>query len=429
MIASAGLATLSVVGVQTAHAQFLSTGTDKPWYVSGTLRGFYDDNYNTQPDGPFKVDSFGFEVRPGISLNLPLDQTTLSLSYVYDLKYYDARETGKTDQSHDIELFLNHQFSPRYSLDFANSFVIAQEPEVIDRSLSLPTRSNGDNFRNSATFNFHAELTELLGLVLGYSNSYFDYSEDAGDIAGTPTTLPSRSAVLDRLEQAVPITTRWNVQPETTLLAGYIFSSVSYLSDESIGVQPVNSTNFVAADIRNNYSHYGFVGVEHHLRSDFFITARGGAIYTAYYNNNTTNATESIVSPYAELSGTYTYMDGGNLTLGFRHSRNATDVSVVTATSGVTLDQASSTLFGTITQRITPKLTGTLSGQFQNSTFNGGEFDGDTDTFYLFGANLAYQITHYLSAEVGYNYDKLDSEIPGRSFDRNRVYVGITASY
>ena len=60
MIASAGLATLSVVGVQTAHAQFLSTGADKPWFVSGTLRGFYDDNYNTQPDGPFKLEIFGF---------------------------------------------------------------------------------------------------------------------------------------------------------------------------------------------------------------------------------------------------------------------------------------------------------------------------------------------------------------------------------
>jgi hypothetical protein len=28
----------------------------------------------------------------------------------------------------------------------------------------------------------------------------------------------------------------------------------------------------------------------------------------------------------------------------------------------------------------------------------------------------------------GYNYDNLDSDI-GRSFDRNRVYFGVTATY
>ena len=40
VMASVGLIALGAVGVQNAHAQ-LSAGTDKPWSVSGTLRGFY----------------------------------------------------------------------------------------------------------------------------------------------------------------------------------------------------------------------------------------------------------------------------------------------------------------------------------------------------------------------------------------------------
>jgi Putative beta-barrel porin 2 len=436
MLASAGLITLGTVGVQSAHAQFLANANvEKPWSVSGTLRGFYDDNYNTQPDGPNRVDSFGFEVRPSATLNLPLEQTTLSLSYIYDLKWYEARVSGKTDQSHDVEVFLNHNFSPRYSLDFQDSFVIAQEPEVIDRSLSVPTRTDGSNLRNNGTFNFHAEVTELLGLVLGYSNTFYDYAQNAGN--QPPTDInPSRSALLDRVEHLVSLNSRWHIMPQTTAILGYQFGAIDYLSGQSIattgvttntptGPRFVRNATPVASD-RNNYSHTLYVGGEHSLRSDFFITGQVGASFTDYYNDP---ATESVWNPYVNISGTYTYMEGGNLTLGFRHSRNATDVASFTTGGSLTQDQESSTLYGTISQKITPRLTGTLTGQYQNSTFLGGTVDGQTDTFYLLGVNLAYQFTRFLSAEVGYNYDQLDSDIALRGFTRNRVYLGVTASY
>ncbi|EEF57308.1 hypothetical protein, partial [Pedosphaera parvula] len=278
MLASAGLITLGAVGVQSAQAQFLAANPEKPWSISGTLRGFYDDNYNTQPNGSLRVGSYGFEVRPAITFNLPLDQTTLSLSYVYDLKWFEARVSGNTDQSHDVEIFLNHNFSPRYSLDFENSFVIAQEPEVIDRSLSVPTRTNGSNLRNNGAFNFHAEVTELLGLVLGYSNTFYDYAENNQN--QNPFDVnPSRSALLDRIEHLVSLNSRWHVLPETTAIFGYQFGAVDYLSGQSIAVkqlaivppfpfpQLVRPSGPIASD-RNNFSHYLYIGAEHSLRSD-----------------------------------------------------------------------------------------------------------------------------------------------------------------
>ena len=78
--------------------------------------------------------------------------------------------------------------------------------------------------------------------------------------------------------------------------------------------------------------------------------------------------------------------------------------------------------------RITPKLYGGIIAQFQNSTYYGGTIDNDTDKFYLVGLNLQYRFTPNFSADVGYNYDKLDSQI-GNSYDRNRVYIGVTGSY
>jgi hypothetical protein len=47
----------------------------------------------------------------------------------------------------------------------------------------------------------------------------------------------------------------------------------------------------------------------------------------------------------------------------------------------------------------------------------------------LVGLNLQYRFTPNFSAEVGYNYDDLHSDLPGRTYDRNRIYVGVTGSY
>ncbi|MBW8864139.1 MAG: hypothetical protein JF609_04295 [Verrucomicrobia bacterium] len=43
---STGLAAISVAGLQSAYGQGLDIVSPKAWSVSGTLRGFYDDNYN-----------------------------------------------------------------------------------------------------------------------------------------------------------------------------------------------------------------------------------------------------------------------------------------------------------------------------------------------------------------------------------------------
>jgi len=43
--------------------------------------------------------------------------------------------------------------------------------------------------------------------------------------------------------------------------------------------------------------------------------------------------------------------------------------------------------------------------------------------------NLEYQFDQHLAAHVGYNYDRLVSDVAGRDFTRNRVYLGVTASY
>jgi long-subunit fatty acid transport protein len=51
------------------------------------------------------------------------------------------------------------------------------------------------------------------------------------------------------------------------------------------------------------------------------------------------------------------------------------------------------------------------------------------DQLYVIGLNVEYQFNPHLSAMVGYNYDLLNSDVDFRDFDRNRVYLGVTARY
>jgi hypothetical protein len=45
------------------------------------------------------------------------------------------------------------------------------------------------------------------------------------------------------------------------------------------------------------------------------------------------------------------------------------------------------------------------------------------------GLMLEYSFTPNWSAHVGYNFDLLESDLKGRDYDRNRVYIGVRASY
>src|SRR4051812_2375688 len=89
IVASVGLFAVGASGVHAASSAALTSDSAKPWSVTATLRGFYDDNVGTSPKGTPHVDAFGFEVRPGFNLNWQLEQSLISLGYLYSFRYYD----------------------------------------------------------------------------------------------------------------------------------------------------------------------------------------------------------------------------------------------------------------------------------------------------------------------------------------------------
>jgi hypothetical protein len=443
-------ASLLALGAASASAQLVNA--DKPWSISGSLRGFYDDNINTQPAGVGKVSSFGFEIIPAASINLGSGATTFNGSILYDNRYYFERRN--TDQTVDLELGLDHNFSARYSTGFTESFVVGQEPQVLSGTgpVSTPLRSNGNNIHNAMALNFQAQLTRLFGLVLGYNNSIYSYEENAGNTV--TTGLPSRSALLDTVEHTFQIDSTWALTEKTRGIFGYKFQALYNTSDESvlndpngppfIDGYPFGGPFYIPADSRNSYSHYVYLGADEGFSSRLSGSIRLGLQYIDFYNNGTlqqvgpnvefVRASTDDISPYVELSLNYAYSDDGSLAFGFNQGHNQTDVaaSAGNPNAGVTTDQESSTAFLTVTQKltpITPRLTASGSMQYQYSIFNGGPSNGEVDNFYMLALSLAYQFNPHLSAETGYNFDLLDSDLSFRGYSRNQVFLGVKAIY
>lgn len=384
--------------------------TTKPWSISASLRGFYDDNINTEPTRTSKTASFGYELSPAGAVRYsPTEQTHMRLEYIYSMKYFENRPDNKIDQSHSVNGKLEHQFSELYKVKLDDSFVYSQEPEVIETVQSLPTlRRHSDNvLRNRAAIEFDAKVSDRATVVGTYENTYYNYQ------------FQDYQTLLNRLEHLLGLEGRWELQQTLSGLLGYNYGIRDFTSSDIIPGTTIKGSD------RSSSSHYFYGGATKALSTQLNGTVKVGAEYTEYdLGNNTWN-------PFADLSLTYTYLPGSYVQLGFIHARNATDVVQPSAGNplDITQDAQSSTVYAQLTHRITHELTGSLLGQYQHSTFRGGAFNDTSDNLYLVGANLAYTFNEHWSTELGYNLDNLNSEIVNRGFIRNRVYIGVRASY
>jgi hypothetical protein len=336
----------------------------------------------------------------------------LGLNYQYGYRWYDNRPDDDSDSVHQLNARFSHAFTERTKIVLTDSFVSAQEPELIDSSggVVIPVRSEGDNIHNAATISLTTDLTEKLGILFSYSNNYYDYSMDGPG---------SYSALLDRIEHMGTINLRWQGRPNCVGILGYQYGVNDPTSNDFL---PGSTT--VKGEDRGYDSHYVYLGADHSFNSQLAGSIRLGAQFTSYDKFD-----EDSTSPYVDASLSYNYTTDSNAILGIRHSLNATDIAAFDDSGTPVLNQETTTIYGAVNHKITPKLTGSLVGQVQLSSFENGGFDGDNETFFLGGINLTYAINQFLSAELGYNYDHLNSDVPNRDYNRNRVYIGIRASY
>ncbi len=437
---SAGIVAAGIAGLQSGRTAALDIVSPKAWAVSATLRGFYDDNYNIANNGQ---GSFGAELSPSISFNVPMRQTDIGLRYTYGLYYYQDRDAlglNPFDQTHQVDVWLDHSFSERWKVNFTDNFAVGQEPELIgpvspSTPNGVPYRVTGNNLANHATITLETQWTRQFSTALHYGNNFYDYSNKgttAADLLLANLGLPggksaSLAGLLNRVEQSGGLDLEWQFQPETMGFVGYQFSIVNYTGGEPIALTSFLTRPYMSND-RDAITHYGYVGVKHQFSANLSGSVRGGVSYTDSYNDPL--QTSKSLAPYADLSLSYAYLPGSYAQLGFMHDINSTDVASVDPASGsLTQYQESSVLYASVNHHFTPKLMGTLIGRCQYSTYQGGPNSNVADTSYGAGVNLHYQFTTHFSTEVGYNFDDLVSDIANRGYTRNRVYIGLGVTY
>ena len=446
LFVSAGLVAIGAAAFQSSTiADDITGGATGPkyWNVSATLRGFYDDNYNIVSPGK---GSFGIEILPSVSVHVPLRQTDLGVRYTYGAYWYHDRQikgVNPWDQTHDVDLWVDHSFNERWQGKFSDTFASGQEPGLLTPNPttgSLPYRVNGDNISNHGNAELDTDWTRLLSTSLSYGNGYYDYDNSGAAVIvnglGVPVGVitggipgPSLGGLLNRDEENVALDLKWHLQPDTTVYLGYKFAWVNYLGNEPIAVAiggPRPGLVYHSSD-RDSYEHVVYLGVKEQFTPNLTADVSAGGSATDTYNDPLNSNTEW--NPYANVSASYTYLPGSFVQLGFSHDISASDQVSSDSSGNITQYSEDSVVYLDINHKITEKLLATAIGRIQYQTYHNGAVGNDDTTDYSVGVTLTYTINTHLSVDVGYNYDNVQSDIVGYGFSRNRYYLGLTATY
>jgi hypothetical protein len=427
LFVSLGLAAAGTASLQAAYTPGLNEmQTTKIWSASATLRGFYDDNYTTSSNGN-KQGSAGFEVSPSLQLNVPLQQTEIGLKYTYGMYYYQERQdqgNDPVDQTHQVDLWVDHAFTERVQGTIKDTFAVGQEPTLLNPGggpISQPYRVDGNNLANNATVSLVTDWTREFSTLSTYNNGYYDY-ENSGGTANNP----SLAALLNRIDQYIGTDFRWGFTRDTLALLGYQFEWVDYTAGEPIG----QSTRFpftrYYSNDRNYYSHIVYGGFQSSILPNLNVSLKAGVQASQFYNDS---ASPNFITPYVVSTASYTYAPGSYVQAGIQHEQNATSTSALGSNGNITQNQQSTVLSASINHQITAKLNGSLIGTFQSSRYNQGAYNNNSEYIYGLAAHLNYTINQHFSTGIGYNFDDLQSNIPGQGYSRNRVYIGVTAAY
>lgn len=466
IIASTGLVALGIASLQPNTETNADPNPNTPWSISASLRGFYDDNITTLPDkyqilvryeqktirdpdtGEFvnvvdldkpiydeasKQSSYGISFSPSVNFNAVREQGEIGLGYTFGLKWYEDRDPDSTDESHTIAAKIAHSVSPTLSFELANNLRIAQEPEikvgtvrraefVVDPGTGAirTIRGEQDYLHNQASFYATQMLSDTYSIYAGYANTIFNFDD------------PAFSTLLDRVEHTPLVHLKAQLKPNTVGLIGYRFKAVDYSEDE----KNLPYSN-LKADVRDSDSHYVYAGLDHAFTPTLQGSLRLGAQFTKFVNadENPNSTIDDATNPFADANLSYGYAEGSHFQIGVKHERNRHDLAFtpnVVANNPI-LDQEQTVVYASVNHQLTAKLNASLVGHYLNGTYEGGgpKVDGQNDEYWAFGLSLDYAINPYLAAEAGYNFDDYESGVlpQFRSYDRNRVYVGLRASY
>lgn len=368
-----------------------------PFNFSVGVRGEYDDNSNTSETDP--EDAWKVWLSPSIVYTAPLDNTFISFGLTYSAIFFvGGAAEERVNQQVNFITQISRTFNDRVSVDFRNRFRYSQEPEALGDLTVFEV--DGSFFINTTSLQVGVEWTPLLGTTTYVDFAYYDYTQQQlGDTN-------------NRIGVGVNHDFRFLVWPTVTLVAGGRWNGTYYLDD-----QRVNDRDFWNAG--------GNFGADWQALPNLTMGARAGFVFTE------SDLIEGVWNPAG--SAYVNWEIGARSNLQFRFSQDVTPTDLAFEAA-----QFSSTATLAFVYEFTERLVGSLQGAARigsfdeflspGATLNGFNPNFDEDIGSI-SASLSYAINRYFSTNVGYTYATRISPLPGREYDRNRVYVGATANF
>ena len=349
----------------------------------------YDDNVWTYRSED-EQDSFKVIVQPQVKLNYPIETSHLAADYRFSYIWYDDREPDSEDLTHDFDVAASTEFSPSLQASASNSLRVAQDPELDPNNINRVREE--DFLYNSTNLGMKYKLTETLDMAVSGRYLFYRYDEDlVADALDRDTVVGGA----DLLKQ---------INPSTVGVVSYRIQDTSYDVSE-----------------KDSTSHFLFAGVDHAFTSRLTTSLRAGfenRDFDSEYRGDDN-------APYVDASATYNLTKKARLTGGYRLSMSETDL-------GRYLKSDHHGIYLQYKQEITRRIDLYLAGQYDLNEYDSedavdGGGDGD-EAWWRLSARLAYKITEMVSAEAGYLFNDLDSDFD-RSYDRNRIYLGLRVTY
>ncbi len=395
LVSKLGILAVGLALTSSTYAVYQPSQLPDPsrrWGATLSLQQGYDDNVNTSAD---KQGSATTSITPRLYLNFPLDQTFIGLRYSYSAMYYWDRAGEGWDQSHIADILFSHRFSPRLTLNIDDSMRRGIEPELVD--LGQISRRESDYWFNSLTAGLTWNATRRW--LLGLSQSWEHWSYDDQAIADDS----------DRNTLSTGVNSTYTLDPVSSIGLNFRYSTTLY---EDAGPD----------DVRDSQTETVFLSYTRLFSPQLTMQIAGGAGFSQFGDDH------DDVSPYASASLAYTYAPDSTVSFNSTYSFVSSDVGVYRSSDTLVLSLQAS-------HRLTRKCRVSVGADYINRNYQNPD---PTMVFTLSEQSedaararvaVSYAFTRWVSADFSYSYERIWSDIGGRSFDRNRVYGGLRFTF
>lgn len=371
----------------------------KSWSVNVATGIGFDDNVNTTTSN--KQSSLTGNIEPQLLVSFPMERTSLGLRYTYDANYYLDRVGSQIVESHVADATLSWRITPRLNVSASDSVRRGLDPGLVEQQGGVPiiVQQRGDYLYDSLSGRLSYDLTRRWTASINGGWDLWSYDVPA---VASNNNLNSYNMLLSAV---------YSVDPRTYVGGNYQYSTVQY---DNPG--PDNA--------RNSEGHAGYISFVRQFNPQLSGQLNAGMELRTFGSG--TNSTQQT-SP--SFSGTLSYNFGPEDSLlgTVSYNLSTTEVGAFRST-----DTASARLL--LNHRLTTKLHVAVSGAYVRSDFQNptpGSFlpAGLIEDALEVNLNIAYSFQRWIEGNIGYTYDTVSSQIASRSFDRNRVGIGLRLSY